>query len=170
MERIVDSLPCGLAYTLGMESPNSETISAQPLESGVPVPRVIDYALLAKMVVREGKTFYSSALHVGYAESVAARGLKRLISESTPVSEAFKAEWEHLNVGLDKLKPLAVQRLYREIIDNDSPYGMKAIELAGRFKETDWFVRNQDMQLGVFVNLAERPDAESINELDKFKE
>lgn len=129
-----------------------------------------DPQLLAKLVIREGKPFVTSAVDAGYSLSVARNGLKKLVSESASVAEACKAEWERINVGLDKLKPLAVQRLYREIIDNDSPYGMKAIELAGRFKETDWFVRNQEFQLGVFVNLAERPDSQQVNELDTFKE
>lgn len=62
-------------------------------------------------------------------------------------------------LSLDKLKPLAIKRLHSEIVNDKSPHGMKAIELAGRFKEADWFVRNADASVGVFVALGERKEA-----------
>lgn len=157
-----------LWHNLRMATSPSAPISERDASPDVSEKRERDPALLARLVVREGKPFVTSAVEAGYSLSVGRNGLKKLMSESAAVAEAVKAEWERLNVGLDKLKPLAVQRLYREIIDNESPYGMKAIELAGRFKETDWFVRNQDLQLGVFVNLAD--SAPETKDLDTFKE
>jgi hypothetical protein len=119
-----------------------------------PIPRVKNPELLARLVIRENKAFNESALLAGYSPSIAARGLKALCAYSSSVSEAIRRETESL-ISLDKLKPLAVKRLYEEIVNPKSSLGMKAIELAGRFKETDWFVRSADVQIGVFAALGE---------------
>jgi hypothetical protein len=116
--------------------------------------RVKNPELLAKLVIAEGKPFYSSALAAGYSPGVAARGLKALCAYSSSASEAIRRESERL-ISLDRLKPLAVQRLHAEIVNPKSSLGIKAIELAGRFKETDWFVRQTDVQIGVFAALGE---------------
>lgn len=129
-------------------------MSAQTVLQNVPEAKTPDYGLLAKMVITEGKTFKEGALAAGYSVSVAARGLKALMDDSKPVAEAVRRESERL-MTLDKLKPLAVARLYSEITNPKSSQGIKAIELAGRFKETDWFVRNTDINIGVFTALGE---------------
>lgn len=125
--------------------------------------RFPDYELLARMVVREGKPFKESALAAGYSASVAASGLKRLLRDSDPAAEAYNREISRF-ARLSDLKPLAVRRLHAEIVDFTSPLGMKAIELAGRFKETDWFVRNAEVQVGVFGAFAEPGPAEKVIE------
>ena len=132
-------------------------MQAPALQTAISERKLPDYDLLAKLVVIEGKPFKSSALAAGYSMSVAASGLKRLVETSGPVAEAIRRASDSLYVGLDKLKPLAVKRLYEEIINPKSANGMKAIELAGRFKETDWFVRNAEVSLGVFMALGENP-------------
>jgi len=118
------------------------------------LPLVKDPQTLAKMVIREGKPFKESALACGYTESIAIRGLKALMVYSKPVAEAVRKETEGM-ISLDRLKPLAVKRLHDEIVNPKSSLGMKAIELAGRFKENDWFVRNAEMSIGVFAQLGE---------------
>lgn len=126
--------------------------------------RVPDYAGLARMIVREGKSFRTSAVKCGYAVSTAARGAKALAADSKPFADAYKRETELVlkeaerDISLAGLKPLAVARLHAEITNSKSSLGIKAIELAGRFKETDWFVRNTEVQIGVFAGLGE-PDA-----------
>ena len=123
--------------------------------------------LLARMVIREGKTFWDSALAAGYSKSFAGRGLAAGVKMSNAVSTAVKREQDRLNASLATLKPLAVRRLYDEIANPRSNQGIKAIELAGRFKETDWFVRNVDVQIGVFASLGERSPAEDTLEAYK---
>lgn len=120
-----------------------------------------DYALLARLVIREGKPFYSSALQAGYADTVARRGLRALVEDSKPFSEALKRESESYQVSIGKLKPLAVNRLYFELLDPESRDAMRAIEIAGRFKETDWFVRSTELNLGVFVGLSDSSAGET---------
>lgn len=107
------------------------------------------------MVIREGKPFNVSALACGYSQSTADKGLGRLASVSSAVSAAVRRETAHASASLDGLKPLAIQRLHAEIVNPKSSLGIKAIEVAGRFKETDWFVRNTDVQIGVFAALGE---------------
>ncbi len=146
----------GSWQTWRMES----AVSTLDVESRVTAQTKPDPATLARMVLREGKTFKDSALGAGYSLSVANAGLKVLLATSKRVSDAFRIESEKVSISLDKLKPLAVNRLYQEIINPDSSNGMKAIELAGRFKETDWFVRNAEVTLGVFLGLGEQsPEA-----------
>jgi hypothetical protein len=112
-------------------------------------------AILARCIIREGKTFKDSALAAGYAATTATLGLKCLMRESSIVAKAVERETKAQTIGIDKLKPLAVQRLYKEIINDKSPGGLKAIELAGRFKENDWFVKSSDVQVGVMAVLGD---------------
>jgi hypothetical protein len=141
-----------------------------------PVKRSPDHALLARMVLREGKSFTESALAAGYSATVAARGLKVLATKTKCVSDALARESEHLlkeqtkAITLDKLKPLAIIRLHAEITNPKSSNGMKAIELAGRFKETDWFVRNADVSLGVFMALGEQAPDPAAEVIDSYVE
>jgi hypothetical protein len=123
-------------------------------ETGRSETWIPDYDSLMKMIVREGKPFKESALAIGYSPSVAASGLKRLLRDSIPAAEAYNREINRFG-ELTSLKPMAVRRLYAEIADYGSSLGMKAIELAGRFKETDWFVRNAEVNIGVFTALGE---------------
>lgn len=150
------------AITTGASTPTKETVR------NAPKPK--DYALLARMVVREGKTFKESAIASGFAESTACAGLKSLVEMSQPAAEAIKRETESVFVSLDKLKPFAVRRLYEEIRNPTSSNGMKAIEIAGKFKETDWFVRNNDANLGILINIGEQAPEPAIDALDVFKE
>jgi hypothetical protein len=141
-----------------------------PIVSTDSAPRIKNPELLAKMVIREGKTFVSSALACGYSLATAQKGLKKLIESSRAVAAAIERETASLTVGLDKLKPLAVKRLYEEIVNPRSANGMKAIVIAGRFKETDWFVRNSDVNVGVFMGLAEAPPDPAIEVLESYKD
>ena len=143
-------------------------MSATPTDLPLSERQPPNYELLARMVVREGKSFKESALAAGYSASVAAAGLKKLVGHSAPAAEAIKRESDRF-ISLDKLKPLAVQRLHAEITNPRSSMGMKAIELAGRFKETDWFVRNSEVQVGIAVALGEN-NAPEVNAIEAYQE
>jgi len=149
-----------------------ELENAQALENTAIEPvierKVIDHALLAKLHIRQGRPFTECALAAGYTKATALKGLRNLMASSLPLTEAIRKEWEALAVDVTRLKPVSVARLYREIAAPDGPNAMKAIELAGRFRETDWFVRNADVQLGVFVNMAD--STPETGEIDTFKE
>lgn len=153
---------------MGMAALPNVTVSALDAENTTKEPKVIDHTLLAKMHIREGKPFTECALAAGYTHSTALKGLRYLMAASLPLTEAIRKEWEAMSIDVTRLKPVAVSRLYREIAAPDSPNAMKAIELAGRFRETDWFVRNTEVQLGIFMGMTDHvPD---VSEPDKFKE
>src|SRR5213082_544879 len=138
------------------ENSQEESVSAQGAPRDAVLPKVIDHALAARMLIREGKPWRECALAAGYAESVAMRGLRQVMAESSSLTDAIKAEEKRINVSMDRLKPLAINRLYHEILNAHSSNGMKAIELAGRFKETDWFVRQSETNIGILLNLQEQ--------------
>lgn len=125
------------------------------LENTTSAVRVKNPEMLARMVIREGKSFKESALAAGYSISLASRGLGFAVGCSAAIASAVERESAQLTVGLDKLKPLAIRRLHDEIVNPKSSLGIKAIEVAGRFKETDWFVRNAEVNVGVFAALGE---------------
>lgn len=128
-----------------------------------------DLELLAKLVIREGKDFKSSAIQAGYAPSVAARGMKALLDRSHAATDIFARESNNLLTGVDRLKPLAIARLHTEISDLRRPGGLKAIEIAGRLKELDWFVRNVDVQVGIFQSFADASPDPAAESLDTYK-
>lgn len=158
---------------MATDEKNVEELNVSASQTGIslvsPAP-VRDYKRLAELVAIEGKPFYQSALDCGFPKHIAVKGPAHLQSVSQEFSTEFrKASTRVLSRGitLDSLKPLAIARLHREITDPDSGLGIKAIELAGRFKETDWFVRNSDAQIGIFVGISEE---KPINVPDTYSE
>jgi|ERR1700747_1076244 len=120
--------------------------------------KTIDHALIARLVIREGKPWKESALAGGYSDSVASRGMRAVMNESSSLTDAFKLEEKRIDTNMARLKPLAINRLYQEIINANSSNGIKAIEVAGKFKETDWFVRQSETQIGLLIELADSSD------------
>src|SRR6266851_1632098 len=153
-----------------MEMPQTDGANALALQDDVQVRKTPNYALLARMMIREGKTFRDSAIAAGYSESVAGRGLRALMADSEPLAEAIRREEKNISVNMDRLKPLAINRLYHEILNPASNNGMKAIELAGKFKETDWFVRQSETNLGILINMGDAipvPDEKQVIDVVK---
>ena len=147
----------------------SENEEVKTLPEAISEVRSRDHKLLAKMIIRDGKSFQESALAAGYSRSVAKSGLKRLLSASQTFSDIYNAESDLL-LKANTLKPMAIKRLFAEIADFSSPLGMKAIELAGRLKENDWFVRNAELQVGVFTQIGDSGAGEAINTITQYKE
>jgi len=128
-----------------------------------------DYKLAARLVVRDGKTWMDSALEAGYSQFEAMRGLKNAMARSSALTQAIQAEYERITVSIDRLKPVAVTRLFREISDPESSNAIRAIEVAGKFKETDWFVRNSETNIGIFAQMVENTVIVD-NSPDKFED
>ena len=151
-------------------TPPTDGANALALQPDVSPRDKPDYPLLARMMIREGKTFRESALAAGYSDSVASRGLRALMADSEPLSDAIRAEEKRINVSMDRLKPLAINRLYHEILNPASNNGMKAIEIAGKFKETDWYVRQSETNLGILINMNEGISAPEEKTIDVSQE
>jgi hypothetical protein len=153
---------------MNMETPSVTPISEPDGPIASSEPKIIDHAKIARMHILQGKPFLECAMAGGYTEASARKGIRYLMSESLPLSDAIRRCWESSAIDVTRLKPVAVSRLYREIAAPDSPNAMKAIELAGRFRETDWFVRSAEVQMGILVNISENIPA--TEPLDTFKE
>lgn len=164
---ILPSMPKDKTTPIDAQKANGKALA---LQEDVPQSKVIDHALIARLMIREGKPWKESALAGGYAESVATRGIRAVMASSQSLSDAIRAEEKRIDVSMDRLKPLAINRLYHEILSPTSNNGMKAIELAGRFKETDWFVRQSETNLGILINMHESVPAPEPQTIDVVPE
>ena len=133
--------------------------STRAEDSTVSQLKLIDHELLARMLIREGKSFKSSALAAGYSAAVAKNGLKSLLAQSELASHAIQRETQAVaSSKLNGLKANVIRRLEASILNLKSADGMKACELAGRFKETDWWVKSSaDVQIGILAGLSAEP-------------
>jgi len=79
------------------------------------------------------------------------------MEDSKPMTEAVKRESESFPIKVDSLRPMALKRLYFELLDPMSSNGMKAVELTGRLKELDMFVRNSETNIGILIGMHDTP-------------
>jgi hypothetical protein len=132
---------------------------AQPTSDAKPVPiyskRSTEKAnRAAHLYYAEGKSFQEAMLGAGYSETVAKQGPKMMLRHSVGLRAAFeRASKQHMRP--EQLKTLAIHRLAQEIANPRHTDGVKPIEVLGKMKEFDWFVRSADIQVGIFAALAE---------------
>jgi len=121
----------------------------------------------AHLYYAEGKSFREAMLGAGYAESVAKQGPKVMLKHSVGLRAAFeRASKQHLSP--EELKAIAIHRLASEIANPKRTDGVKPVEVLGKMKEFDWFVRNSDAPMGIFVALAEPPPADALQAAEKY--
>lgn len=108
----------------------------------------------ADLYFAEGKSFRAAMLESGYSPSIAAQGPKYNLRRNVSLRRAFEAA-SHNHLRPEQLKMLAVHRLASEIANPKRTDGVKPIEVLGKMKDFDWFVRNADLQIGIFASLAE---------------
>jgi autotransporter translocation and assembly factor TamB len=106
----------------------------------------------AHLYFAEGKSFQEAMLGAGYSKTVAKQGPKFMLGHSVGLRAAFeRASKQHLRP--EQLKTLAIHRLAQEIANPKRTDGVKPIEVLGKMKEFDWFVRSADVHVGVFAAL-----------------
>ena len=110
----------------------------------------------AELYFAEGKSFQAAMLESGYSPSIAAQGPKYNLRRNVSLRLAFERA-SHANLRPEQLKMLAIHRLASEIANPKRTDGVKPIEVLGKMKEFDWFMRNSDVQVGIFASLAEDP-------------
>lgn len=108
----------------------------------------------ADLYFAEGKSFRAAMLESGYSPSIAAQGPKYNLRRNVSLRRAFEAA-SHNHLRPEQLKMLAVHRLASEIANPKRTDGVKPIEVIGKMKDFDWFVRGPDLQVGIFASLAE---------------
>jgi hypothetical protein len=99
-------------------------------------------------------------LEGGYSPSIAAQGPKYNLRRNVSLRLAFERA-SHMNLRPEQLKMLALHRLAQEIANPKRTDGVKPIEVLGKMKDYDWFVRSADVQLGIFASLTEVPPMET---------
>lgn len=110
---------------------------------------------VAREVIQEGKSFMESALGAGYSKRVATRGAKSLMRHSKGWNLAFIRAAQEVELDGQMLKKLIVYRLVSDVTRGKDSGVTRQAELIGRLKEVDAFVRNTDVQIGVFASLAD---------------
>ena len=93
-----------------------------------------------------------------------------MLRHSVGLRAAFeRASKQHLRP--EQLKTLAVHRLAQEIANPKRTDGVKPIEVLGKMKEFNWFVRGPDVQVGIFAALADCQFSEEDNRrLEAYEE
>ena len=78
-----------------------------------------------------------------------------MLRHSVGLRAAFeRASKQHLRP--EELKTLAIHRLAQEIANPKRTDGVKPIEVLGKMKDYDWFVRCAEVQVGIFAALADQ--------------
>lgn len=141
--------------TSGQEPQEHQPDSASRAKSGIPVysKRSTEKAnRAAHLYFAEGKSFQEAMLRAGYAETVAKQGPKFMLRHSVGLRAAFeRASKQHLRP--EQLKTIAIHRLAQEIANPKRTDGVKPIEVLGKMKEYDWFVRHNETNLGILLDL-----------------
>jgi hypothetical protein len=120
--------------------------------------------------VAEGKPFVHAAVQAGYSKNVAEAGPKDLMNGSPGFALALAEESKRLPDS-QELLALSVHTLVNDIRAGRSRGLEKTIETLGKFKHHDWFVRNSDMNMGIFLALGEQaPEQALSDDSDKFHE
>jgi hypothetical protein len=110
---------------------------------------------LAEKVLLEGKSFRQSALESGYSETVANKGPNIYSADKPGLQAAFILAAQKADINADTVKQVSKYRLFDDVVKARDSGVTRQIELLGRMKEHDWFVRSTDVQIGVFASLAD---------------
>jgi len=136
----------------------TETVRALDENSGHDRPISEKHRLLAHLMLKDGKPFRTAALEAGYSQNTADAGPADMIERCPGFAQALKEESKQIPASQDA-QALAVNTLITDLRNGKSRGLERTIEVLGKFKVYDWFVRNSDMQLGVFLGLTEQnPD------------
>jgi hypothetical protein len=110
---------------------------------------------LARGHILEGKSFRASALEAGYSESTANKGPAIYAQGRPGLQSAFITAAQQADLDANMMQTVSKHRLFSAIVAGKACENTKDIEVLGRFKSNDWFVRNTDVQIGVFASLAD---------------
>jgi len=106
-------------------------------------------------LLRDGHSWRSACLLSGYSLSAANRGPKNYFEGSPGVRREFTRLVEEEAYSPDVTRKIAKNRLTKAVVEGKSSNVAREIELLGRFKEHDWWVRASDVQVGIFGQLCD---------------
>lgn len=117
---------------------------------------------LAKGYIGEGKSFKQAALEAGYRPSIGKLGPSAFRRDCPGVDAAFIEAAKAQTWSSEELRSLARARLVSDISRGKSSGTERAIEVLGKFKDLDWFVRNADVQVGIFAGLIDDDSSKTL--------
>ena len=118
-------------------------------------------------LLREGKSWRQACLLSGYSLSAANRGPKSYFAGSPGMRREFTRLVEEDPYSPDVTRKIAKNRLTKAVVEGRSSNVVREIELLGRFRDHDWWVRSAEVQVGVFSAIMEpHPDMN----IDAYKE
>lgn len=116
--------------------------------------RTEDRRMKRARLVRDGMSWRQACLQSGYSLSVAnkgPRGYSGADGHSRPsVRKDFERAAEEAVWKPDQLKRIVTHRLATAVIEGKPSTVAREAELIGRMKEVDPFVRNADVQVGIW--------------------
>jgi hypothetical protein len=118
---------------------------------------------LAKGYIRDGKSFMQAGLDAGYSRSFLKNGPAACSRQSRGIREAISAESQAERFDAELARELNRSRLLAAVKTGVPCKVVKEIELLGRDKAVDQWVRTGDMQVGIFNTLM-TPEAGNILE------
>jgi len=109
-------------------------------------------------LLRDGHSWRSACILSGYSLSAANRGPKGYFEGSPGVRREFARLLEEEAYSPDQTRKIAKNRLTNSVVEGKPSNVAREIELLGRFKEHDWWVKPSEVQLGIFAYLCD-PEA-----------
>lgn len=155
-------------HTRRMDAPENTPPSQRAPKTRHPRGPTPLHRTVAQLMVHEGKSFKQAAITAGYSPKTAGRGPADLADRSPSFGIALAEETRKLP-NPQELLALSVNSLVADIRAGRSRGLEKTIETLGRFKLHDWFVRNSDTQLGVFLAFGEQTP-ETADQAETYKE
>jgi len=106
-------------------------------------------------LLKEGKSWRQACLLAGYSVSAANRGPKSYFAGSPGVQREFMRLVEDEPYSPDVTRKIAKNRLTKAVLEGKPTNVAREIELLGRLREHDWWVRASDVQVGIFAQLCD---------------
>ena len=122
-------------------------------------------------LVRDGMSWRAACLQAGYSLSVAnkgPRGYSGADGHNRPgILKDFERAAEEAVWKPEYLKKIVTHRLATAVIEGKPSNVAREVELIGRMKDVDLFVRNGDIQVGIFGVLATPEAGQALDAVAK---
>jgi hypothetical protein len=113
-------------------------------------------------LVRDGLSWRAACLQSGYSLATANRGPRGYMENRPGVARDFERAADEAAYKPDFIKKIVTHRLMSSVIDGKPPNVAREAELLGKMRDVDLFVRNADVQLGIFAALIEPPPLDAL--------
>jgi hypothetical protein len=133
----------------------------------LPDVKADDRRMRRARLIRDGMSWRQACLQSGYSPATANRGPRGYIENEPAVQKDFERAAEEAVWKPEQLKRIVTHRLATAVIEGKPSTVAREAELIGRMKDVDLFVRNADVQVGVFGLLATPEAGQMLDALNK---